>query len=185
MPLFDEFQSLSLISLLWFCQKVTFYLLESPSNVAVLHCVVRFSFIFFYFEKSKKKPQDEKSQLMFGGCSLIAYHKIFSRVDEVIQFYQFKRSTGSLTKSHRRYIEYLCDLASDYIEQPHFNQIYFKALHLTPVPLVNKQRFASFSFVDFQLKSLDLELVVGHLLKFMIKKTTKSCRHSMKFPNSS
>ncbi|CAF3231497.1 unnamed protein product, partial [Rotaria sp. Silwood2] len=122
LPLFDEKQSPRLIVLLWFCQKITSYLLESPSNVAVLHC------------------HDSRNQLAFGVCSLLAYHQIFPRVDQIIQYYEFHRCAhSSLTMSQKRYIQYLCDISSGIIERPHFNELILKSITLSPVPCVNRE----------------------------------------------
>jgi len=106
LPLFSENQPPRLVVLLWFCQKITSYLLESPLNVAVLHCIVRTYFCFeFSLNKNlfKKKPKDERNQLAFGACSLLAYHQIFSRVDQILQYYQSKRCAHIfLTMSQKR-----------------------------------------------------------------------------------
>ncbi|CAF1019294.1 unnamed protein product [Rotaria sordida] len=131
LSLFDEKQSPRLIVLLWFCQKITSYLLESPSNIAVLH------------------SHDAKNQLAFGACSLLAYHQIFPRVDQIIQYYE---SNGcaypSLTMSQKRYIQYLSDLSFGVIEKPHFNESILKSITLSPVPCVNRQKDGCRPFVD-------------------------------------
>ncbi|CAF1286650.1 unnamed protein product [Adineta steineri] len=130
-PLFDDKQSPSLVSLLWFCQKITSYLLESPSNVVVLDC------------------NDGKNQLAYGVCSLLAYHKILPQADQIIKYYQHHRSlNSSLTMSQKRYIQYLCDLSHGIIEHPHFNKLTLKSINLSPVPLVNIKKNSCRPFID-------------------------------------
>ncbi|CAF0872270.1 unnamed protein product [Adineta steineri] len=130
-PLFDDKQSPSLVSLLWFCQKITSYLLESSSNVVVLDC------------------NDGKNQLAYGVCSLLAYHKILPQADQIIKYYQHHRSlNSSLTMSQKRYIQYLCDLSHGIIEHPHFNKLTLKSINLSPVPLVNIKKNSCRPFID-------------------------------------
>ncbi|CAF0882882.1 unnamed protein product [Rotaria sp. Silwood1] len=131
LSLSNENQSPRLTVLLWFCQKVTSYLLESPSNIVVLHC------------------HNARNQLAFGACSLLAYHQIFPRVDQIIQYYEFHRCAHlSLTMSQKRYIQYLCDLSFGVIERPHFNESILKSITLSPVPFLNRQKDGCRPFVD-------------------------------------
>ncbi|CAF1389138.1 unnamed protein product [Adineta ricciae] len=132
-PLFDEKQQQppTLLINLWFCQKVTSYLLESPSNVAVLHC------------------HDGKNQLAFAACLLLAYHKLYQKCEQIIQFYTYYRSIPpTFTMSQKRYIQYLCDLSHGIIESPHFNELVLQSINLTPIPLVNRAKTSCRPFVD-------------------------------------
>jgi len=131
LPISDEKHSPRLIDLLVFCQKVSSFLIESPSNVAVLHC------------------SDGRNQVAFAACALIAYHGIFPQVDHLIRFYESKRCAHpALTMSQRRYVQYLCDLATGMIERPHFTEFIIRSVNLSPVPLFNRERTGCRPFVD-------------------------------------
>ncbi|CAF3340006.1 unnamed protein product [Rotaria socialis] len=131
LPLFNEKVSPRLVGLLWLCQKITSYLLESPSNIAVIHC------------------HEARNQLAFGACALLAYHQTFLRVDQIIQYYEHHRCAHPLlTMSQKRYIQYLCDLSFGVIEKPHFTESILTSITLSPVPLVNRQKLGCRPFVD-------------------------------------
>ncbi|CAF1576874.1 unnamed protein product [Rotaria magnacalcarata] len=131
LPLFNEKISPRLVGLLWLCQKITSYLLESPSNIAVVHC------------------HATRNQLAFGTCALLAYHQIFPRADQIIQYYEHYRCAHPLlTMSQKRYIQYLCDLSFGVIEKPHFTESILTNITLSPVPLVNRQKLSCRPFVD-------------------------------------
>ncbi|CAF1107828.1 unnamed protein product [Adineta ricciae] len=131
LPLGDEKHAPRLIDLLCFCQKISSFLLESSSNVAVLHC------------------HDGRNQVAFAACALIAYHGLFQQVDHIVRYYEARRCAHPmLTMSQKRYIQYICDLACGTIERPHFNELVLKSINLSPVPLFNRERNGCRPYVD-------------------------------------
>ncbi|CAF0853451.1 unnamed protein product [Adineta steineri] len=131
LPLADEKHSPRLIDVLCFCQKVSSFLLESPSNTAVIHCA------------------DGRNQIAFAACSLIAYHGIFQQVDHIVRYYEARRCAHPLlTMSQKRYIQYLCDLSFGTIERPHFTELVIKTINLSPVPLFNRERNGCRPYID-------------------------------------
>ncbi|CAF0957547.1 unnamed protein product [Rotaria sordida] len=131
LPLCDEKHSPRLVDLLCFCHNISSFLLESPSNTAVLHCF------------------DGRNQIAFGTCALIAYHGIFQQVDHIVRYYESRRCAHPfLTLSQKRYIQYLCDLSCGVIEKPHFTELMLKTINLSPVPLFNRERNGCRPYVD-------------------------------------
>ncbi|UJR35000.1 hypothetical protein I4U23_027776 [Adineta vaga] len=133
LPLFEEKQQQPppLIALLWFCQKVTSYLLESSSHVVILHC------------------NDGKNHLAFATCLLFAYHKLYPKSEQIIQFYtHYRLNSPSFTMSQKRYIQYFCNLSHEVIDQPHFNELILHSISLTPIPLVNRAKTSCRPFID-------------------------------------
>ncbi|CAF2790523.1 unnamed protein product [Rotaria sp. Silwood2] len=131
LPLCDEKHSPRLVDLLCFCQNVSSFLLESPSNTAVLHC------------------SDGRNQIAYGTCALIAYHGIFQQIDHIVRYYESRRCAHPcLTLSQKRYIQYFCDLSCGIIEKPHFTELILKTINLSPVPLFNRERNGCRPYVD-------------------------------------
>lgn len=77
--------------------------MESPSNVAALHCSVSRGEIRGETNEDSRL-QDGRNQVAFGACALLAYHGIFSQVDHLIRYYESKRCAHpALTLSQRRF----------------------------------------------------------------------------------
>ncbi|CAF0801102.1 unnamed protein product [Didymodactylos carnosus] len=128
---FDDKLSPKLSDLIKFCYHVTNYLLEFQSNVVVLHCA------------------DGRNQSALCSCALLAYHGVFSTVDQCVRYFETKRCAHPmLSYSQKRYIQYFCDLSHGIIERPHLLDINLKTINLSPVPTFNRERNGCRPYVD-------------------------------------
>ncbi|TSO98500.1 Cyclin-G-associated kinase [Bagarius yarrelli] len=60
--------------------------------------------------------------------------------EAAVYMFSMKRCPPGITPSHKRYIEYMCDMMAEEPIIPHSKPIMLHSIVMTPVPLFNKQR---------------------------------------------
>ncbi|RXM97689.1 Cyclin-G-associated kinase [Acipenser ruthenus] len=60
--------------------------------------------------------------------------------EAAVYMFSMKRCPPGIWPSHKRYIEYMCDMMADEPIIPHSKPILIQSIAMTPVPLFNKQR---------------------------------------------
>ncbi|ELK24416.1 Cyclin-G-associated kinase [Myotis davidii] len=98
------------------------WLRQDHKNVCVLHCT------------------DGRAASAVAVCSFLCFCRLFSTAEAAVYMFSMKRCPPGIWPSHKRYIEYMCDMVAEEPITPHSKPILVRAIVMTPVPLFNKQR---------------------------------------------
>uniref|UniRef100_A0A452THZ9 Cyclin G associated kinase n=1 Tax=Ursus maritimus TaxID=29073 RepID=A0A452THZ9_URSMA len=112
----------SLRSLYSVCRNMHSWLRQDHKNVCVVHCV------------------DGRAASAVAVCSFLCFCRLFSTAEAAVYMFSMKRCPPGIWPSHKRYIEYMCDMVAEEPITPHSKPILVKAVVMTPVPLFSKQR---------------------------------------------
>ncbi|KAM5338996.1 cyclin-G-associated kinase isoform 2-T2 [Glossophaga mutica] len=112
----------SLRSLYSVCRDMHGWLRQDHSNVCVLHCT------------------DGRAASAVAICSFLCFCRLFSTAEAAVYMFSMKRCPPGIWPSHKRYIEYMCDMVAEEPITPHSKPVLVRAVTMTPVPLFNKQR---------------------------------------------
>uniref|UniRef100_A0A8B9YDL0 Cyclin-G-associated kinase n=1 Tax=Bos mutus grunniens TaxID=30521 RepID=A0A8B9YDL0_BOSMU len=112
----------NLRSLYSLCRNMHAWLRRDPGNVCVVHCM------------------DGRAASAVAVCSFLCFCRLFSTAEAAVYMFSMKRCPPGIWPSHKRYIEYMCDMVAEEPVTPHSKPILVKAVVMTPVPLFSKQR---------------------------------------------
>ncbi|XP_034528140.1 LOW QUALITY PROTEIN: cyclin-G-associated kinase [Ailuropoda melanoleuca] len=112
----------NLRSLYSVCKNMHSWLRQDHKNVCVVHCV------------------DGRAASAVAVCSFLCFCRLFSTAEAAVYMFSMKRCPPGIWPSHKRYIEYMCDMVAEEPITPHSKPILVKAVAMTPVPLFSKQR---------------------------------------------
>ncbi|XP_034861406.1 cyclin-G-associated kinase isoform X1 [Mirounga leonina] len=112
----------NLHSLYGVCRNMHSWLRQDHKNVCVVHCV------------------DGRAASAVAVCSFLCFCRLFSTAEAAVYMFSMKRCPPGIWPSHKRYIEYVCDMVAEEPVTPHSKPILVKAVVMTPVPLFSKQR---------------------------------------------
>ncbi|KTF92140.1 hypothetical protein cypCar_00012914 [Cyprinus carpio] len=73
-------------------------------------------------------------------CAFLCFCRLFSTAEGAVYMFSMKRCPPGISPSHKRYIEYMCDMMAEEPIIPHSKPITIRSVAMTPVPLFNKQR---------------------------------------------
>ncbi|KAM9237836.1 cyclin-G-associated kinase isoform 1-T1 [Dugong dugon] len=104
------------------CRNMHSWLKQDHKNVCVVHCV------------------DGRAASAVVVCSFLCFCRLFTTAEAAVYMFSMKRCPPGIWPSHKRYIEYMCDMVAEEPITPHSKPILVKAVIMTPVPLFSKQR---------------------------------------------
>ncbi|XP_070598418.1 cyclin-G-associated kinase-like isoform X2 [Erythrolamprus reginae] len=104
------------------CKNMHSWLKQDPKNVCIVHCL------------------DGRAASAVVVCSFLCFCRLFTTAEAAVYMFSMKRCPPGIWPSHKRYIEYMCDMMADEPIIPHSKPILIKSIIMTPVPLFNKQR---------------------------------------------
>ncbi|XP_043916868.1 cyclin-G-associated kinase isoform X1 [Protopterus annectens] len=104
------------------CKNMHLWLKQDQKNICVVHCL------------------DGRAASAVVVCSFLCFCRLFTTAEAAVYMFSMKRCPPGIWPSHKRYIEYMCDMMAEEPIIPHCKQILIKSVVLTPVPLFNKQR---------------------------------------------
>ncbi|XP_008840007.1 cyclin-G-associated kinase isoform X3 [Nannospalax galili] len=109
-------------SLYTLCRSMHAWLREDHRNVCVVHCM------------------DGRAASAVAVCAFLCFCRLFSTAEAAVYMFSMKRCPPGIWPSHKRYIEYVCDMVAEEPITPHSKPMLVKAIIMTPVPLFSKQR---------------------------------------------
>ncbi|XP_053433823.1 cyclin-G-associated kinase isoform X3 [Nycticebus coucang] len=112
----------SLHSLYDVCRNMHAWLRQDHRNICVVHCM------------------DGRAASAVAVCSFLCFCRLFSTAEAAVYMFSMKRCPPGIWPSHKRYIEYICDMVAEEPVTPHSKPVLLKAVSMTPVPLFSKQR---------------------------------------------
>ncbi|XP_027023979.2 cyclin-G-associated kinase isoform X3 [Tachysurus fulvidraco] len=112
----------TLTSLYSVCKNMHQWLKQDQRNVCIVHCL------------------DGRAVSAVAVCSFLCFCRLFSTAEAAVYMFSMKRCPPGITPSHKRYIEYMCDMMAEEPIIPHSKPIMLHSIVMTPVPLFNKQR---------------------------------------------
>ncbi|KAJ7335293.1 hypothetical protein JRQ81_013234 [Phrynocephalus forsythii] len=104
------------------CKSMHLWLKRDPKNVCVVHCL------------------DGRAASAVVVCSFLCFCRLFTTAEAAVYMFSMKRCPPGIWPSHKRYIEYMCDMMAEEPIIPHSKPILIKSIVMTPVPLFSKQR---------------------------------------------
>lgn len=104
------------------CKNMHIWLKQDPKNVCIVHCL------------------DGKAASAVVVCSFLCFCRLFTTAEAAVYMFSMKRCPPGIWPSHKRYIEYMCDMMAEEPIIPHSKPILVKSINMTPVPLFSKQR---------------------------------------------
>nr|XP_054109543.1 cyclin-G-associated kinase isoform X1 [Callithrix jacchus] len=104
------------------CRNMHAWLRQDHKNVCVVHCM------------------DGRAASAVAVCSFLCFCRLFSTAEAAVYMFSMKRCPPGIWPSHKRYIEYMCDMVAEEPITPHSKPILVRAVVMTPVPLFSKQR---------------------------------------------
>nr|XP_014351407.1 PREDICTED: cyclin-G-associated kinase [Latimeria chalumnae] len=104
------------------CKNMHLWLKQDQKNICIVHCL------------------DGRAASAVVVCSFLCFCRLFTTAEAAVYMFSMKRSPPGIWPSHKRYIEYMCDMMAEEPIIPHSKPILVKSIVLTPVPLFNKQR---------------------------------------------
>ncbi|XP_039215606.1 cyclin-G-associated kinase isoform X5 [Crotalus tigris] len=104
------------------CKNMHLWLKQDPKNVCIVHCL------------------DGRAASAVVVCSFLCFCRLFTTAEAAVYMFSMKRCPPGIWPSHKRYIEYMCDMMADEPIIPHSKPILIKSIIMTPVPLFSKQR---------------------------------------------
>ncbi|KAM5272079.1 cyclin-G-associated kinase isoform 2-T2 [Ctenodactylus gundi] len=112
----------TLHSLYTICRNMHAWLRQDHRNVCVVHCT------------------DGRAASAVVVCAFLCFCRLFSTAEAAVYMFSMKRCPPGIWPSHKRYIEYVCDMVAEEPITPHSKPMLVKAVVMTPVPLFSKQR---------------------------------------------
>ncbi|KAM4049376.1 cyclin-G-associated kinase isoform 2-T2 [Anomaloglossus baeobatrachus] len=104
------------------CKNMHLWLKQNPKNVCIVHCL------------------DGRAASAVVVCSFLCFCRLFTTAEAAVYMFSMKRCPPGIWPSHKRYIEYMCDMMAEEPIIPHSKPILIKAINMTPVPLFSKLR---------------------------------------------
>lgn len=104
------------------CRDMHSWLRQDPKNVCVVHCM------------------DGRAASAVVVCAFLCFCRLFSTAEAAVYMFSMKRCPPGIWPSHKRYIEYVCDMVAEEPITPHRKPVLLRAVTMTPVPLFSKQR---------------------------------------------
>ncbi|KAB0398243.1 hypothetical protein E2I00_008833, partial [Balaenoptera physalus] len=92
------------------------------------------------YRASKFHNRDGRAASAVAVCSFLCFCRLFSTAEAAVYMFSMKRCPPGIWPSHKRYIEYMCDMVAEEPITPHSKPILVRAVVMTPVPLFSKQR---------------------------------------------
>ncbi|XP_029685623.1 cyclin-G-associated kinase isoform X2 [Takifugu rubripes] len=112
----------NLRSLFSVCKNMHLWLKQDQRNICIVHCL------------------DGKAASAVAVCSFLCFCRLFTTAEAAVYMFSMKRCPPGISPSHKRYIEYMCDMMAEEPIVPHCKPIIIRSIVMTPVPLFNKQR---------------------------------------------
>ncbi|XP_030592919.1 cyclin-G-associated kinase-like isoform X1 [Archocentrus centrarchus] len=112
----------NLRSLYSVCKNMHLWLKQDQRNICVVHCL------------------DGRAASAVAVCSFLCFCRLFTTAEAAVYMFSMKRCPPGITPSHKRYIEYMCDMMAEEPIVPHSKPVVIRSIAMTPVPLFNKQR---------------------------------------------
>ncbi|MGH0135171.1 UNVERIFIED_CONTAM: hypothetical protein FKN15_001111 [Acipenser sinensis] len=92
------------------------------------------------YRPSRFHNRDGRAASAVAVCSFLCFCRLFTTAEAAVYMFSMKRCPPGIWPSHKRYIEYMCDMMADEPIIPHSKPILIQSIVMTPVPLFNKQR---------------------------------------------
>ncbi|NXI24599.1 GAK kinase, partial [Sterrhoptilus dennistouni] len=112
----------SLQNLYSICKNMHLWLKQDQKNVCIVHCL------------------DGRAASAVVVCSFLCFCRLFTTAEAAVYMFSMKRCPPGIWPSHKRYIEYMCDMMAEEPIIPHSKPILVRSIVMTPVPLFSKQR---------------------------------------------
>uniref|UniRef100_A0A673C8B7 Cyclin-G-associated kinase n=1 Tax=Sphaeramia orbicularis TaxID=375764 RepID=A0A673C8B7_9TELE len=112
----------NLRSLYSVCKNMHLWLKQDQRNICIVHCL------------------DGRAASAVAVCSFLCFCRLFTTAEAAVYMFSMKRCPPGIAPSHKRYIEYMCDMMAEEPIIPHSKPITIRSIVMTPVPLFNKQR---------------------------------------------
>ncbi|XP_068166138.1 cyclin-G-associated kinase isoform X1 [Antennarius striatus] len=112
----------NLRSLYSVCKSMHLWLKQDQRNICIVHCL------------------DGRAASAVAVCSFLCFCRLFTTAEAAVYMFSMKRCPPGISPSHKRYIEYMCDMMAEEPIIPHSKPIIIHSIVMTPVPLFNKQR---------------------------------------------
>ncbi|XP_071388970.1 cyclin-G-associated kinase isoform X2 [Centroberyx affinis] len=104
------------------CKNMHLWLKQDQRNICIVHCL------------------DGRAASAVAVCSFLCFCRLFTTAEAAVYMFSMKRCPPGIAPSHKRYIEYMCDMMAEEPIIPHSKPIIIRSIVMTPVPLFNKQR---------------------------------------------
>ncbi|XP_076127024.1 cyclin-G-associated kinase isoform X1 [Alosa pseudoharengus] len=104
------------------CKNMHQWLKQDQRNICVVHCL------------------DGRAASAVAVCSFLCFCRLFTTAEAAVYMFSMKRCPPGIAPSHKRYIEYMCDMMAEEPIIPHSKPLLIRSIAMTPVPLFNKQR---------------------------------------------
>uniref|UniRef100_A0A672N2X7 Cyclin-G-associated kinase n=1 Tax=Sinocyclocheilus grahami TaxID=75366 RepID=A0A672N2X7_SINGR len=98
------------------------WLKQDQRNICIVHCL------------------DGRAASAVVVCAFLCFCRLFSTAEAAVYMFSMKRCPPGISPSHKRYIDYMCDMMAEEPIIPHSKPITIRSVAMTPVPLFNKQR---------------------------------------------
>lgn len=112
----------NLRSLFSVCKNMHLWLKQDQRNICIVHCL------------------DGRAASAVAVCSFLCFCRLFTTAEAAVYMFSMKRCPPGIAPSHKRYMEYMCDMMAEEPIVPHSKAIIIHSIAMTPVPLFNKQR---------------------------------------------
>ncbi|KAM4576190.1 cyclin-G-associated kinase [Odontesthes bonariensis] len=112
----------NLRSLYSVCKNMHLWLKQDQRNICIVHCL------------------DGRAASAVAVCSFLCFCRLFTTAEAAVYMFSMKRCPPGIAPSHKRYIEYMCDMMAEEPIIPHSKPVIIHSITMTPVPLFNKQR---------------------------------------------
>ncbi|XP_063770345.1 cyclin-G-associated kinase isoform X2 [Pseudophryne corroboree] len=112
----------NLMNLYSICKNMHLWLKQDQKNICIVHCL------------------DGRAASAVVVCSFLCFCRLFTTAEAAVYMFSMKRCPPGIWPSHKRYIEYMCDMMAEEPIIPHSKPILIKAINMTPVPLFSKLR---------------------------------------------
>ncbi|XP_047447535.1 cyclin-G-associated kinase isoform X1 [Mugil cephalus] len=112
----------NLRSLYSVCKNMHLWLKQDQRNICIVHCL------------------DGRAASAVAVCSFLCFCRLFTTAEAAVYMFSMKRCPPGIAPSHKRYIEYMCDMMAEEPIVPHSKPVIIRSIIMTPVPLFNKQR---------------------------------------------
>ncbi|KFQ45792.1 Cyclin-G-associated kinase, partial [Nestor notabilis] len=116
------------------CKNMHLWLKQDQKNVCIVHCLLQLFFCLVFFVLFC---------FFFSAvvvCSFLCFCRLFTTAEAAVYMFSMKRCPPGIWPSHKRYIEYMCDMMAEEPIIPHSKPILIRSIIMTPVPLFSKQR---------------------------------------------
>ncbi|XP_014904133.1 cyclin-G-associated kinase isoform X1 [Poecilia latipinna] len=112
----------NLRSLYSVCKNMHVWLKQDQRNICIVHCL------------------DGRAASAVAVCSFLCFCRLFTTAEAAVYMFSMKRCPPGISPSHKRYIEYMCDMMAEEPIILHSKPVVIHSIVMTPVPLFNKQR---------------------------------------------